>query len=113
MRRNSSEPYTIKLSLGKSILTAGDINDHIDNDTLSYKFWHYPELRVLTKQGDELVMLNSCNSVRHILTIVVEDSQLYVTCSCNKKVDKLCHHVYYALKHIIAKEGTHFFRSIL
>ena len=113
MRRNTAEPYTIKLSRGRSILTEGDINEHIDNDTLSYKFWPYPELRMLTKQGDELVMLNSCNSVRHILTIVVKCNQLQVACSCNRKVDKLCHHTYYGLKHIIAKGGIHFFRSIL
>ena len=113
MRRNSTEPYTIKLSRGRSILTEEDINEHIDDETLSYKFWPYPELRVLTKQGDELVMLNSCNSVRHILTIVVESSQIHVACSCNRKVDKLCHHSYYALKHIIATGGIHFFQSIL
>ena len=111
--RNSTEPYAVELSRGSYILTEWDVNCHIDSDTFAYKHWPAPELVLLLQQDNRLELSNSSDGVRYILTIRMECDQLHVSCNCNRKVERLCHHVYYALLHIINHFGTHYFQSKL
>jgi len=99
--RNSTEPYAIELSRGNYILTEWDVNCHIDSDTFAYKHWPAPELLPLLQQGNILELSNT------------SDDQLQVSCNCNRKVERLCHHAYYALLHIINNFGIHYFQSKL
>ena len=108
--RNSTQPYTIELSRGNCILTEFDLNGHIDIDTFKYKFWPEPKVKVLLQQGNKWELSNTNYGVRYLLTIVIEKSQLLVSCSCDRKVERLCHHVYYALLHIITQSGIHYFQ---
>ncbi len=108
--RNSTEPYTIELTRDDYILNEKNLCYHIDNDTLAYKQWHTPELEVLSRQDNKLELSNRHDGVRYILTILMDTNQFHVSCSCSRKVERLCHHAYHALHHIITRFGIHYFK---
>jgi len=111
--RNSTELYTIRLARSNYVLTEWDLNCNIDIDTLTYKHWTDPELKELSHQGNRLEYSNASDGVRYILTVLIERNKLDVSCSCNRKVQQLCHHAYYGLFHLIDKYGIYYFQSKL
>jgi len=111
--RNSREPYTIELTRGNGVLTELDMNGHIGWDTLKYMYWSDPKVSELSRQGNRLELSNTSDGVRYILRVAIERNQLHVSCSCDRKVERLCHHAYYALHHIITQSGIHYFHSKL
>ncbi len=108
--RNTTTPYTIYLHERAFLLDAQMLKKHIDANTLTYKDWHLPKLKVISFKEGLLKLYNINYNMLYELTIYIAHDGLHISCDCDRRVEKLCHHAYYALAHIISTLGERYFR---
>jgi hypothetical protein len=107
--RNTTTPYTIHLRERVLFLDGQMLKNHIDMNTLTYKEWHFPKLKVISFKEGLLKLSNINYNMTYELTIDITHNGLHISCNCDRRVEKLCHHAYYALAHIISTLGEQYF----
>lgn len=105
--RNTRESYTLKAKDCFSENNRHFPGKHIDRDTHTYKHWHLPRLELIFCKAGTLCIANTSNGVCYELTIQVCEEMLQVSCNCDRRVEKLCHHAYYALDAIFSSSGKY------
>ncbi|RXK81266.1 hypothetical protein [Filimonas effusa] len=109
--RNTNDAYVIPLGRDGQ-LHPDSLKKHIDTYTLNFKQWHINVLAPLCTVGKRAEYYNTYGTLTYILGIEVSSNQLYVTCSCKRRVEKLCHHTYAALKSLLITGGTDYFLKL-
>lgn len=106
--RNSKEPYIIELN-DQGRITKEELRFHIDSQTRQFKIWHLSSLKAEIFAGNTVTFKNSNGAIHYRMQVTFLKNSIHVTCDCDRRVERLCHHSYTALKDLIATEGETIF----
>lgn len=109
--RNSAEPYILPLGNNNCLLTGRALQKHIDSHTLSFKHWYVESIKCVSSGEGQIKLATSNGNITYFLTIAVDNSELLISCDCDRKVDKLCNHAYHTLDYIINFNGAQYFQK--
>lgn len=108
--RNSREPYIIELDDHGRITKEG-LRFHIDTQTRQFKIWHLSSLKAEIFAGNVVTFKNSNGTIHYRMQVTFFKHCIHVTCDCDRRVERLCHHSYTALNNLIATEGETIFNK--
>jgi hypothetical protein len=108
--RNSREPYIIELD-DRGGITKEQLKFHIDTETRQFKIWHLYSLKVEAIVRNTVRFKNSNGNIHYHMQLAFWNKCVLVSCDCDRRVERLCHHSYTALRELIATEGELIFRD--
>lgn len=102
--RNTNDAYIIPLDRNGQ-LHPDTLKKHIDTYTLNFKQWQTNVLAPVCGTGQKAEYYNTYGTLTFILGLSFTGNEVHVTCSCKRRVEKLCHHAYAALKSLLITGG--------
>lgn len=110
-RRLSSIPFIIHLQDEPYVLTRTELLEQVDKAVQLSRKWFYPSIQLISFEGATVTLQLSDTPKIQVMTVVVEQDRLHLSCDCNQPVTTICHHVFKALTRLMIGNQLRYFEQ--